>query len=194
LPCGRDKLAAVAALLRETRSIPIVFVDVTDPVTSGFVADRIQLFAKELVELQPDVILASTTPGATIQPTLDPDVAAVKPTEILELLLECRAQVALNTGSTSQYTEPAHPIRLLGACHPRPRDRRAADQSDELPPLHPIPHRRSRNGDRIPVATPSHAVPGKCCIATQRILVEARSALSILKREALLRLTANVAR
>ena len=37
-----------------------------------------------------------------------------------------------------QHTNSAHPPRLLRACGKRPRHRRAAEQRDELAPLHSI--------------------------------------------------------
>ena len=70
---------------------------------------------------------------------VDPDVAALRPPELLESLPERRDaglcfRVAL--GKRHQHADPPHPLGLLRARGERPRRRRAAEQRDELAPPH----------------------------------------------------------
>src|SRR5499427_10858019 len=79
---------------------------------------------------------------------VDPDVAAVAPSQLLQGLLE-RRQLDLTAwivrGPVHEHTEPPHPLALLPACRERPR-RRAAEQCDELAPFHSITSSMLRQG------------------------------------------------
>jgi hypothetical protein len=64
--------------------------------------------------------------------SFDPDIAALRPTELLESLAERRDKglsfrVAL--GICHQHVDPPHPCGLLRAGYNRPRNRRAAKKS-----------------------------------------------------------------
>jgi hypothetical protein len=68
--------------------------------------------------------------------SVDPDIAALRPAELLESLAERRDKglsfrVAL--GICHQHVDPPHPLRLLRACGEGPR-RRACERRDELAP------------------------------------------------------------
>jgi hypothetical protein len=70
---------------------------------------------------------------------VDPDVAALRPPELLESLLECGEEcliflVAL--GIPHQHADPPHPVGLLRARDERPGSGRAAKKGDEIPPPH----------------------------------------------------------
>src|SRR6516165_7610440 len=72
---------------------------------------------------------------------IDAKIAALAPSQLLQPLFEgggpgLRAGVAL--GQSGQNTDPPHPLALLRPRRERPRGRRAAEQRDELAPLHSI--------------------------------------------------------
>jgi hypothetical protein len=67
--------------------------------------------------------------------SVDPDVAALRPPELLESLAECCDpglcfRVAL--GKRHQHADPAHPFGLLRARRERPTESRAAEDRDEF--------------------------------------------------------------
>src|SRR5262249_10238202 len=68
-----------------------------------------------------------------------PDVASFRPTQVLQRLAGCRnARLCLRIalGKPHQHADAPHPVRLLRARHERPRGRRAAEQRDEVAPVH----------------------------------------------------------
>src|SRR5262249_17109558 len=74
---------------------------------------------------------------------VDPDVAAVAPSQLLQGLLE-RRQLDLAAwivrGPVHEHTEPPHALGLLRPRRERPRYCRAAEQRYERAPLHPRNH------------------------------------------------------
>ena len=70
--------------------------------------------------------------------SVDLDVATLCPPELPETLPERRdlgLRVGVAFSISHQHTNPPHPFALLRACRERPRDRRAAEQRDELAAL-----------------------------------------------------------
>src|SRR5262249_3064467 len=68
-------------------------------------------------------------------PRIDQPVSAVGPPELLECCSErCEASVPLRIalGESHQHADAPHPIRPLRTRRERPRDRRAAEQRDEM--------------------------------------------------------------
>ena len=72
---------------------------------------------------------------------VDPHVAADGPAQLLQPLQE-RPDAGLKfrivRGRGQEYADAPHPLGLLRARRERPRRRRAAEQRDELAPLHSI--------------------------------------------------------
>jgi hypothetical protein len=71
---------------------------------------------------------------------VDPNVAAFHPPELLEFVSECGDEgpsLPVALGKAHQHADPPHPVALLRARCERPR-RRAADERDELAPVHSI--------------------------------------------------------
>jgi hypothetical protein len=70
--------------------------------------------------------------------SIDPDVAVLRPPELLEFLLECGDEgmsvVPVALGIRHQHADAPHLVRLRARCE-RP-SRRAAEQRDELAALH----------------------------------------------------------
>ena len=103
-------------------------------------------FAQDKFGLQRDEFLRKSLQrlGVKRPPArVDPDVAAVRPPELLESLPEC-GDVGLSfrvtLGIAHQHADPPHPVGLLRTRRERPSGRRAAQQRDELAPLHcPMP-------------------------------------------------------
>src|SRR5262252_2883919 len=83
--------------------------------------------------------ICSDNAGIAGAPTIfNFDVATFAPPGFLKCLLECRDPtgcVRIACSEAHQYTNAPHPLRLLRACHERPR-RRAAEQRDELAAPH----------------------------------------------------------
>src|SRR5262249_15758221 len=73
-------------------------------------------------------------------PTIvDPHVAARSPPCFLQPLCErgnTSVPFRIVSSQIDEHTDAPHPLGLLRPCRERPRGRRAADQSDELAPLH----------------------------------------------------------
>src|SRR6478672_6150602 len=71
---------------------------------------------------------------------VDPDVAAVNPAKLPEPVPKCRlAHLSIAIVCTClQDANTAHTLALLRPSTERPRRCRAAEQHDELPPLHSI--------------------------------------------------------
>jgi hypothetical protein len=76
----------------------------------------------------------------SIRPAIfDRDSAALDPAELAQSLRECHRPLAFaQRGALTQKPDGRQPRRLLRARHHRPRNRRAADERDELAPLHSI--------------------------------------------------------
>ena len=69
----------------------------------------------------------------------DPHVAADDPAQLREPLQEradARLLFRIVCGGGQEYADAPHPLALLRACRERPRGCRAAEQRDELAPLH----------------------------------------------------------
>src|SRR4029453_18103134 len=72
---------------------------------------------------------------------IDPDIAAVRPSEPFEFVPESRetfSGVWIVLLKVHQHTDPSHPLALLRARRERPRDCRAAEKRDELAPFRSI--------------------------------------------------------
>ena len=70
---------------------------------------------------------------------VDPHVAAVGPAQFLQPLQERRdagLSFRIVRGQVHEHADAPHPLALLRARRERPRSRRAAEQRDELAPLH----------------------------------------------------------
>src|SRR6266487_1772802 len=70
---------------------------------------------------------------------VDAQVLSLAPTERLQALPKgrrARLSFWIILRIVHQHCDPAHPVGLLRACRERPQDRRAAEKSDELSPLH----------------------------------------------------------
>ena len=67
---------------------------------------------------------------------VDVNIAALGPSMLLEFLLEC-LYVWIVEGD--EHADMPNAVRLLRTRRERPRDRRAADQRDELAPFHACP-------------------------------------------------------
>ena len=80
--------------------------------------------------------------GFACAPTvLDPQVAADGPAQFLQPLRERRDAdrcVRIVRGDVHEHADAPHALGLLRARRKRPRRRRAAEQRDELAPLHSI--------------------------------------------------------
>src|SRR5262249_54290646 len=79
--------------------------------------------------------------AAGVAPTkacLDLDVATVCPTQLFQALLKrCHSGLSFPiVGDRKQHADPPHGIGLLCARRERRRDRRAAEQRDEVAPFH----------------------------------------------------------
>jgi hypothetical protein len=67
------------------------------------------------------------------------NIAAIVPAEFLKALLkygDARTSICIAFGNRHQHTHAANSFRLLSARRERPRSRCAAEQCDELAPLH----------------------------------------------------------
>src|SRR3984893_8451597 len=106
-------------------------------------------------------------------PSVDPDIAVLRPAELLESLAERRdkgrpLRVAL--GICHQHVDPPHPLRLLSACGEGPRCR-ACERRDELAPSQWIyPHVPSTVSRTAPASYPKMAYRGQgvCGPTSQR--------------------------
>src|SRR6266516_6724276 len=77
--------------------------------------------------------------GAHSEAVFEPDVAPFNPSQLLQRLLECRiAGCGTEIADTAHYADAPHSLGLLRARNERPRDRRAAEQRDELAAVHSI--------------------------------------------------------
>src|SRR5215510_12348149 len=80
--------------------------------------------------------------GIARAPTiLDPDVAADGPTQLLQALQERRVaslSFRIVRAQVHEHADAPHPLALLRMRRERPSRRRAAEQRDELAPLHSI--------------------------------------------------------
>ena len=75
------------------------------------------------------------------QRVVDPHVAAVGPAQLLQPLQERRdagLRFRIVRGAVHEHADAPHALALLRARRERPRGRRAAEQRDELAPLHSI--------------------------------------------------------
>src|SRR5262249_36931814 len=73
--------------------------------------------------------------------SIDADVAAIDPAQLREPLHECRhasLKLWIVRGARHQYPDAPHSLRLLRARRERPHCCRAAEQRDEVAPLHSI--------------------------------------------------------
>jgi hypothetical protein len=78
-----------------------------------------------------------------------PTMPAGRPARLLKGLFEypdadLRVRIAL--GKRKQHADPPHPVGMLRTRRERPRGSRAAEQLDELSPLHCVPMPRVRRG------------------------------------------------
>src|SRR5262245_49576560 len=98
--------------------------------------DHIRRDACEFRRLLPQTARVAGGPAI-----LDPDVATIPPTKVRKRLRKRGNQgllIGITLFSSHQHADAPHLIRLLPARRDRPRGRGAAEQSDELAPLHSI--------------------------------------------------------
>src|SRR5205823_3615348 len=93
------------------------------------------------IGLQADQLFRECLNSACIgiaPPIINSNIAAILPAQLLKALLKCgdtRTNIGIAFGDRHQHAHAANSFRLLRARRERPR-RRAAEQRDELAPLH----------------------------------------------------------
>ena len=167
----------MAALQQATRTVPIVFVQIADPVGSGLVESS---GAAGRQRNQFGCVFVSVVDIACGPASVDPHVAAIGPAQLLQTLHERRdssLRFQIVCGQRHEHADMPHGLVLLRACGERPRCCRAGNCCDEIAPshegapnrrTHTLPHRKEAvvHHSKLGCATsvvghwrPSHFVP-----------------------------------